>query len=113
MSFSKLQKQQYKEIKELFANCDSKAINLTDEDDVRLRRVLDILIDSETIRRIEVDGGNMYVKLTSFETFEEVYKDDVREEKKMSKREWRIAIISAIIGGIIGLIPTVISLFMN
>lgn len=36
-----------------------------------------------------------------------------KEQKKLSRREWKIAIISAIIGAIIGLIPYVIQLFLN
>lgn len=31
-----------------------------------------------------------------------------KEKKHLSRREWKIAIISAILGGIIGLIPTII-----
>ena len=31
-----------------------------------------------------------------------------KEQKKLSYREWKIAIISAVIGAIIGLIPTII-----
>lgn len=34
-----------------------------------------------------------------------------KEQKKLSHREWKIAIISAIIGAMIGLIPYVIQLF--
>ena len=33
-----------------------------------------------------------------------------KEQKKLSHREWKIAIISAVIGAIIGLIPTIIQL---
>ena len=33
------------------------------------------------------------------------HKDRMREEKKLSFREWRIAIVSAVIGAIIGLLP--------
>ena len=33
-----------------------------------------------------------------------------KEKRKLSRREWRIAIISAIIGALIGLIPSIIQL---
>lgn len=33
-----------------------------------------------------------------------------KEQKRLSRREWKIAIISAVIGAIIGLIPTIIQL---
>ena len=35
-----------------------------------------------------------------------------KEQKKLSQREWILAIISALIGAIIGLIPTIISLLV-
>ena len=35
---------------------------------------------------------------------------DEKEKRKLSRREWRIAIIGAIVGGIIGLIPTILQL---
>lgn len=31
-----------------------------------------------------------------------------KEQKKLSRREWKIAIISAVIGALIGLLPTII-----
>ena len=34
-----------------------------------------------------------------------------KEQKKLSRREWKIAIISAIIGAIIGLIPSILQCF--
>ncbi len=35
-----------------------------------------------------------------------------KEQKKLSHREWKIAIISAAVGAIIGLIPTIIQLLI-
>ena len=34
-----------------------------------------------------------------------------KEKKKLSSRDWKIAIVSAVIGAIIGLIPTIIGWF--
>ena len=34
-----------------------------------------------------------------------------KERKKLSRREWGIAIVSAIIGSLIGLIPTILQIF--
>lgn len=37
-------------------------------------------------------------------------KDAKKAERKLSRREWRIAVISAIIGGMVGLIPWICTL---
>ena len=44
-------------------------------------------------------------------TYFELKKKYEKEQKKLSRREWKIAIISALIGGIIGLLPTIIKWF--
>lgn len=38
----------------------------------------------------------------------ELKKKHKKEERKLSRREWRIAIVSAIIGAVVGLIPSII-----
>ena len=44
-------------------------------------------------------------------TYFELRKRHEKEKQKLSRREWRIAIISAIIGAIVGLIPSIIQWF--
>lgn len=104
LAFSPLQKKQYQEIKKLFAESDG-YINLSDEDNVRLNDVLLILAAKGYIYPMNVDGANMYSKEADFQYFEEWHKDQEREEKKLSVREWKIAIVSALIG----LIPFIIT----
>ena len=36
-----------------------------------------------------------------------------KEQKKLSQREWKIAIISAVLGGLVGLLPTIIPIIAN
>lgn len=36
-----------------------------------------------------------------------------RERRRLSKREWFIAIVSALIGSLLGLIPTIVQLFQS
>lgn len=36
-----------------------------------------------------------------------------KEQKKLSQREWRIAIISAVLGALVGLLPTIIPIIVN
>ena len=44
-------------------------------------------------------------------TYFEMKQKHEKEQKKLSRREWKIAIISAIIGAIIGLIPYIVQCF--
>jgi hypothetical protein len=36
-----------------------------------------------------------------------------KEQKKLSQREWKIAIISAVLGALIGLLPAIIPIIVN
>ena len=112
LTFSPLQKKQYQEIKKLFAESDG-YINLSDDDNVRLNDVLLILAAKGYICPMNVDGANMYSKEADFQQFEEWHKDREREEKKLSVREWKIAIVSALIGLIPFIITTVIPWMRN
>ena len=106
-TLSDLQMEQYKEIVKAFGdNC---ILPLDNEDYARLKETLSILTALEYIRPSEMDGTHAFVKLGNFKDFDRWHDDKVREEKKLSRREWRIAIISALVGGFVGLIPFVIS----
>lgn len=112
LTFSPLQKKQYQEIKKLFADSDG-YINLSDEDHVRLNDVLLILAAKGYVCPMNVDGANIYSREADFQHFEEWHKDLEREEKKLSAREWKIAIVSALIGLIPFIITTVIPWMRN
>ena len=116
ITFSKLQKRQYKEIKDKFSASEG-MIYLSDEDNVRLHDVLVILEVKGYIRNFEIDGTNAYRRMNSFDSFEEWHKDRAREERKISARDWKIGIIGALIGLIpfvaTTVIPWIISLFAN
>ena len=105
-TLSKLQMEQYKEIVKRFA--DKRSINFNDVDAVRMAETLAILCHLGYIRKIDIDGGNMFIKIGEFKDFDAWHKDRVREERQLSRREWRIAIVSAAIGAFIGLLPTII-----
>ena len=96
----------------MFAESDG-YINLSDEDHVRLNDVLLILAAKGYICPMNVDGANIYSKEADFQHFEEWHKDLEREEKKLSAREWKIAIVSALIGLIPFIITTVIPWMRN
>lgn len=107
LTFSKLQKKQYEEVKKLFSESDG-CIELSDQDKARLFDVLLILEAKGYIREIRVDGANLYSKEVEFDSFDEWHKDREREERKLSAREWKIAIFSALIGLIPFIVTTVI-----
>lgn len=105
-TLSKLQMEQYKEIVKLFA--DKRSINLNDVDAVRMAETLAILCHLGYIRKINVDGGNMFMKIGEFKDFDACHKDRVREERQLSRREWKIGICGAVIGVIPFIVTTVI-----
>lgn len=102
-TLSPLQKKQYKEIVGMFEK--SNIINIEDADYIRLSEILSIFSALGYIRKFNIDGGNAFEKVGNFKDFDAWHKDRMREEKKLSFREWRIAIVSAVIGAIIGLLP--------
>lgn len=106
LTLSKLQKKQYAEIKEKFSESD--IINLNDTDAIRLREVLLLLESLGYIQDMEIDNGNIFRRMGNFSDFEAWHKDQEKEERQLSTREWKIAIVSAIIGAVIGLIPTIV-----
>ena len=106
-TLSKLQLEQYKEIVKAYG--DERFISMNDEDYARLKETLSILTMLEYIRPIEINGMHSFVKLGNFKDFDRWHDDRVREEKKLSRREWHIAIIGALVGGLVGLIPFFVS----
>ena len=102
-TLSKLQMEQYKEIVKAYG--DERILSMDDENYARLKETLSILTALEYIRPIEMNGMHSFRKLGNFKDFDRWHDDRVREEKKLSRREWRIAIF----GALVGLIPFVIS----
>lgn len=102
-TLSKLQMEQYKEIVKAYG--DERFITMDDTDYVRLKETLAILTMLEYIQPIEHDGGYTFFKRGNFKDFDAWHKDRVREERKLSRREWKIGIC----GGLIGLIPFIVT----
>lgn len=71
--------------------------------------VLDLLCKREVLHDVNADGANMYYCIGSFDAFNSWLSDQEKKVKKLSRREWKIAIVSAVVGALIGLIPTIIS----
>lgn len=110
-TLSKLQMGHYKELKSAFTESGSEIIGIPDEEFVRLKDVISLLMALGYIQSVDIDGMNALRKIGNFDDFEAWHKDREQEERKLSVREWKIAIVSAIVGAIIGQIPTIISFF--
>ena len=103
---SKLQMKCYQEIVEAFG--ESNKMMISPEKYLRLQDVLDILAERGYIVVVPADEIVFCIKQGDFADFEEWLDDEAREARKLSRREWKIAIISAVVGALIGLLPTII-----
>lgn len=81
---------------------------LGDTDYVRMRETLGILEILGYIRDLNIDNAHVFQKIGSFADFDKWHKDKEREERQLSSREWKIAIVGAIIGLIPFFVTTVI-----
>ncbi len=102
-------KEQLKEVKKLLG--DGRNLQLSDNDTLRYQDILCLLEERGYLLDLQVDGVNWYRKLADFDGFEEWLKEEIKEANRMTRREWVIGIVCAIIGAAIGLIPYIVSLF--
>lgn len=98
-------KKQYEKLKTLL---DEDDLELSDEDALRCQDALQLMELRDYVRDLEVDGANLYLKMAEWDGFEDWLDEMIKESKRLSRREWKIAIVSAVIGAAIGLIPTII-----
>ena len=102
-------KKEFKEIKAMFG--DKKQIALSIDDSIRLKETLHTLRDRSFIRESFADNKCFCTLNSPIADIEKWVKEQDKSQKWLSLREWLIAIVSAIIGAVIGLIPTIVSLF--
>lgn len=100
-------KKQYKALKELLG--DNRDLMLTDEQALRYQDVLQLLEARGYIHDINADGMNWYRKMAEWDGFEDWLNEELEAEKRISRREWIIGLI----GAAIGLIPFIVSLFID
>lgn len=86
--------------------------DLSFAEDERLRSLFAELEEYDIINTHWADGFPFHISVfdKGYSYFEAKAKYE-KEKKKLSRREWYIAVISAIIGAAIGLIPTIIQSF--
>lgn len=98
-------------IEELFKN--TRGLNFTNEEYIIYEDMLNLLCEKKVLFYIQVDGGHLFTLMgdyNGFEAFRKWAKEQDKKAKKITRREWKIAIISAIIGAVVGLIPTFLQL---
>ena len=100
---------QFKNIKESFD--DSNCIELTEEAYLKYQDILLLLEQRGYIHNVNADNKVLYYKKVSFGDFEVWLKAQIKENKRMKRRDWIVAIVSTLTGALIGLIPTFINLF--
>ena len=99
-------KKQYEKLKNLMG--DEEAFDLSDEDALRCQDALSLLKSRNYILDASTLCEKRYIKAAEWDGFEDWLNEMIKESNRMSRREWTIAIVSAAIGAVIGLIPTII-----
>lgn len=94
-TLSKLQMEHYKELKSAFTESGTGIIGIPDEEFVRLKDVIFLPETLGYIQSIDISGTNAFQKIGNFDDFETWHKDREQEERKLSVREWKIAICLA------------------
>lgn len=101
-------KKQLKAIKKLLG--DGENLQLSDADALRYQDILYFLEERGYLHDFQVDGANLYRKLEEFDGFEDWLNEEIKDAKRVTRREWAIGIVCAIIGAVIGLIPYIATL---
>ena len=99
---------QYEKLLEI--SKEKEMFSLTTDEALLLQDILTLLKERGYIVFADLTNSHVYKILGSLNDFAEWLEIQKNEQKRLSRREWTIAIVSAIIGGVLGLIPTIISL---
>ena len=102
-------KKQLKAIKKILG--DGRDLQLSDVDALRYQDILCLLEERGYLHDFKVDGANLYRKMEDFDGFEDWLNEEIKEANRVTRREWAIGIICAVIGAAIGLIPYIVTLF--
>ena len=76
----------------------------------QLKAIKKLLGDGRDLQLSDADGANLYRKMEDFDGFEDWLNEEIKVAKRVTRREWVIGIVCAIIGAAIGLIPYIVSL---
>ena len=91
--------------------------SLTADEELRFQDAIGLLEERGYLGRAELEHITVYKTLGSLDDFGKWLNNQVKEEKRLSRREWKIAVIGtligALIGGILGSLPTIITFFQQ
>lgn len=115
---SKREKKQIKELENAFKNYNPLEFE-TENDFLEIKDMLNLMIEQGYVEEVEYYEIERFSQVTkigykligSIDTFNDWVHDQEKKAKRITHREWKISIISAIIGAAIGLIPFIVSLF--
>ena len=101
-------KKQLKAIKKLLG--DGRDLQLSDADALQYQDILCLLEERGYLHDFQAVGANLYRTMEDFDGFEDWLNEEIKVAKRVTRREWAIGIVCAIIGAAIGLIPYIVSL---
>jgi len=111
----KSKKEQYKDLAKTINS--QTMFSLTADEELRFQDALGLLEERGYLGRAELEHITVYKVLGSLDDFGKWLNNQVEEEKRLSRREWKIAIIGTLIGtligGVLSSLPTIISFFQQ
>ena len=75
--------------------------------------MISLMEERGVIQRVNTWGRTIYTIVGDMDAFEQWVKAENKKARKLSRREWRIAITAAVIGSAVGLLPTVIRFLLS
>lgn len=90
-----------------------KTVLFSQQEAQRWQDILRLMENKALIKNCSTLSGTQYAILGDFKIFEDWVYMENQKAKRISKREWKIAIIAAIIGAAIGLLPIIIPIIMQ
>lgn len=117
---SKREKRLFKEIVEAFRQHNNSIMVDNESEFIESKEIMDFLLEKGFVRQTERKylaqnysfiQKPTYVLQTDLDTIMSWFKDQDRKANRLSRREWTIAIVSAIVGALIGLIPSFIDMY--
>lgn len=103
---SQREREQIEELETAFAQ--SKIIGLSDNEKGRLLDMLALLVERGIICSMDIDNTNAYRLVGNFENFWSWADDQEKKAKKLTRREYKVAFISAFLGWFIPFFITTI-----
>lgn len=75
----------------------------------RYKDMISLMEERGVIQRVNSWGRTLYTVVGDMDAFEQWLKAENKKARKLSRREWRIAITAAIVGASVGLLPAFLS----